>query len=536
MNSAANTHDMAQIEPLPLDTSEELPHEEFSRNLGDITRHSAVYLLGTLFTLAMGYLVKLYVARVLGAKLLGMYALGMTVVSFMQLFGSVGLPRTAARYVAVYNATGQMHKLRAFLSKSLVFLVVLNLGFAVGMLWSGKWIAVHFYRVPELGRYMPLFAVLMFLGSLSVFYAQVLAGFKGVAQRTVIANFVGSPVVMVLTVILLAGGMRLWGYLTAHVLGAAVVLALMVAMARRLTPPAARFARGPVPPLQREIVSFSAASFGMNAIAFLSGQADKILLGLYLSARPVGIYVLASTLAAFVPIILQSVNQIFAPVIADLHARNSQETLCRLFQTLTKWILGLTLPLALVVILFAPKLMRIMGPDFQAGWPVLVIAALGQIVNCAVGSAGQLLLMSGHQKQLFKVQAAMAVVSVIANLALIPVLGMVGAAVAAAVVNIGTNVWNLIEVRKELGISPYNRSYLVLVPPVVLAITALLLLHRFTASVARPWVILPAALALSYTIFFGAAALFGLNEDDRVVVSGARQQLSLGLQRLGVRN
>ena len=35
----------------------------------------------------------------------------------------------------------------------------------------------------------------------------------------------------------------------------------------------------------------------------------------------VGIYAVAATLVAFVPIVLQSVNQIFSPTIADLHAR-----------------------------------------------------------------------------------------------------------------------------------------------------------------------------------------------------------------------
>ena len=72
-------------------------------------------------------------------------------------------------------------------------------------------------------------------------------------------------------------------------------------------------------------------------------QADKILIGFYLNAREVGIYAVAMALVAFVPIVLQSVNQIFSPTIADLYARGQIELLGRIFQTLTKWILGLHL-------------------------------------------------------------------------------------------------------------------------------------------------------------------------------------------------
>ena len=150
---------------------------------------------------------------------------------------------------------------------------------------------------------------------------------------------------------------------------------------------------------------------------------------------------------------MQSVNQIFAPVIADLHAQGRQDVLQKLFQTLTKWIVALTFPLGCVIIIFALPLMRIFGPDFEAGWPVLVIGAIGQLVNCSVGSVGYLLLMSGNQRRLLKVQFAMAGVSVLANVALIPALGIVGAALAAASVNVGQNLWNLYEVRKALRIS-----------------------------------------------------------------------------------
>ena len=62
---------------------------------------------------------------------------------------------------------------------------------------------------------------------------------------------------------------------------------------------------------------------------------------------------------------------------------------------------------------------------------VLVIAAIGQIVNCGAGSVGYLLLMSGNQRRLIRVQFVMVAVSLLMNVTLIPVLGIVGAAVFA---------------------------------------------------------------------------------------------------------
>jgi O-antigen/teichoic acid export membrane protein len=240
-------------------------------------------------------------------------------------------------------------------------------------------------------------------------------------------------------------------------------------------------------------------------------------------------------LSAFIPIILQSVNQIFAPVIADLHAQGRKEVLQKLFQTLTKWVLGLSFPLACVMIVFAPRLMRIFGPDFETGWPVLVIGAVGQLVNCGVGSVGFLLLMSGNQKRLIKVQFAMTVVSVVTNLALIPILGMVGAALASACVNAGGNLWNLFEVRKALGISPYNRNYFALWVPSASTVSAVLLMRFSTGSAVHPWLAVGLSLLLAYAVFVGFAGAFALDQDDRMIARSAWSQMRVGMQKFGVK-
>jgi O-antigen/teichoic acid export membrane protein len=516
------------------DAASDVLRLEFKRNMGQISRQSSVFFAGTLFTMAAGYLVKVYVARVLGAEQLGLYALGMTIVSLTQLVASVGLQGAAARYIAVYKATGKLNDLRGFLTRSVTIVVCLNLIFSAGFVVWGRWIAHSLYHAPGLEPYLPLFAALTILGSLNVFYCQVLAGFKDVAKRTIITNFIGSPVVMVLTVVLLALGAQMWGYLAAQIISSAIVVLLLVMVAWKLTPRAARFSWAPLPPSDPEIRAFAAAAFGMSALDFLVSQADKIMLGLYLNPSLVGIYVLASTLSAFIPIILQSVNQIFAPIIADLHAQNRRDVLERLFQTLTKWVVALTIPLAFAVIAFARPLMRIFGPGFEPGWTVLVIAALGQLVNCGVGSVGYLLLMSGNQRRLIKVQFTMAGITILANILLIPALGIIGAAIVSAGVNVCGNVWNLSEVRKALQISPYNAGYFALLLPTIGTAVTLSILRFWTGLVIHPWLAIMAALVLSYVVFGGLALRYALDADDRMIARSAWLQLRGGMQRIGV--
>ena len=492
----------------------------FRHHMGQISRQSTVFFAGTMFTTVAAYFFKVYLARVLGAEALGIYALGMTIVGVLGIFNALGLPQSAVRFVALYSATGKLDQLRSFLWRGTGMLLVSNVLLSAVILLVGPWIAVRFYHTPTLSRYIGLFALMMLLGALTTFFGQVLAGYKDVTRRTIITNFIGSPLTMLLTVVLVLEGAGLRGYIVAQVASALVVFLFLLAIVWKLTPgDAGLFPDSRLPSLDPQVLSFSAAMLGMGILEFLLTQSDKVLIGFYLSARDVGIYAMAAALVGFVPIALQSVNQIFSPIIADLYARGEREVLGRLFQTLTKWIFGLTLPLATVVIIFARPIMSIFRYDFESGGPILVIGALGQLVNCGVGSVGYLLLMSGNQRRLIKVQVTMAGVMVLLNLLLIPAWGIVGAAVAAATVNIGTNGWNLREVRRSLGFSPYNRSYIQLVPPLLALLIATLALKVGLAYVRPQWAVIILAIAVAYLIFLGVMFSFGLSADDELIVN-----------------
>jgi O-antigen/teichoic acid export membrane protein len=495
------------------------PKPNFQTEMGRISRQSGIVFAGTIFTALFGYVFKVYLARVLGAEALGIYALGMTIIGLLGILNGLGLPDSAVRFVALYAASKRFEALRALLWNGSWMLLAANLIFAAALLKVGPWIAVHFYHSPQLVRYIPFFALIMITGALNTFFSKVLAGYKEVGRRTLITRFVSSPLTMAVTVLLIALGGGLWGYLVAQIVSAVVVTVLLVSLVWRLTPAAARSPDVKKLWIEPQVWTFSAAMFGIGLMEFFMGQADRVALGFYRGAHDVGIYAVAAALIAYEPIILQSVNQIFAPVIADIHIRGEHVLLGRLFQTLTKWMLGLTFPLAIVMITYARPIMRIFGHDFEAGWPILVIGTCGQLVNCGVGSVGCILLMSGNQRRLVRVQAVMAAIMVILCIELVPLWGALGAAVAAAITNAGTNAWNLMEVRKALRLTPYNRSYLKLLPSIGIALLIALVMRQASAFARHDWMGIVVALLLSYGAFSVVAFAMGLDADDRLIAN-----------------
>ena len=506
-------------------TSTSKEQRDFTTEMGRISRQSGIAFAATIFTAFVGYAFKIYLARVLGAERLGLYALGITIISFMGMLNVLGIPASAVRFVAEYSASKKFLKLKALLWNGSWILLATNLLFCGILLKAGPWIAIRFYHAPQLARYFPIFAFIMLFSAFNLFYGNVLNGYREAGRRNMISKFVASPATIAGTVLLVSLGYGLRGYLVAQVFSAGCVLGLLIHSVWRLTPPEARFPNLKQFGIGREVWTFSAAIFGIGILQFLMSQTDRVALGIYRSAHEVGIYAVVVSMISYETIFLQSVNQIFAPVIADIHSRGEQGLLGRLFQTLTKWIIGLTLPLAIVIVFYAHPIMRIFGPDFEAGWPVLVVGTFGQLVNCGVGSVGFLLLMSGHERRLVRVQVIMAIVMIALSFELVPHWGVLGAAIAAAITNAGMNLLNLFEVRRALRLSPYNASYLKLLPSAGSTMLVVFLMTRIPFFSTAQVLGAITALVLGYLTFCGISLWVGLDDDDRLITNAVQSRI-----------
>ena len=429
------------------------------------------------------------------------------------------------RFVAKYTASRQWAHLSGFVVRSMAIVLVLNCALAVLMVAAGPRIASRFYHAPALAPYIPLFAIIMLLGALNFFLGQVLTGYKDVTRRTIITSFIANPVTMAIAILMITLGGGLWGWIFAQVLSAALVLVMLAVLVWRLTPVSARLPFRQTAALEPEVISFSAAAFGIGFLEFLMNQADKVLVGFYLDARSVGVYAVATVIVAFIPVLLQSVNQIFSPVISDMHTRRQHELLGRMFQTLTKWIFACTVPLAVVVMVLARRMMLVFGPDFERGWSVLAIGTLGQLVNCAVGSVGYLLLMSGNERRLIKVQAAGGIFMLAANLILIPRWGITGAAAAAATTMAFTNFWYARQVRSALGLTAYNRTYWRLLPAILGSVGAAYTFRAISGALHPVWVGLIVSVIGVYVVFVALVLLMGLRDEDRVLAHAVWMQM-----------
>jgi O-antigen/teichoic acid export membrane protein len=499
---------------------------EFRGKISDISYQSSISFLGTICTLVVGYLFKVYLARALGAQLLGWNALGIGLYAICRLIGDLGLPYAAARYMAVYSSTQQRDRLRSFFWTAFSFSMLGASALCVIVIAGRGHLALHFFHDPPFSRYLPFYAILIPIGAANSFALQCLTGLKQVNRRTAITHFISFPFMILMTLVALKLGFSLWGYVSAQIgaeilgFGLAMWTILRNGYVIRSSPIALRSLH-----LQPEEWYFAMSMLAISSLEFMSSGADRLILGHLVEAKQIGIYAVASSVAALCPLVLQSINTVFGPTIANLYANEERELLLRLYQTLTKWVIAITFPLIFVLILFSRIIMGVFGPEFQAGSAVLAILSAGQLVNIGVGSVGTLLFMSGNQKRLIPIQVGVALFVLVANVTLIPILGILGAAIVASVGVALTNVWFLATIRKTMGLFPYTRSYFKLILPSALTIGSLWALNAKVLVTLPRVPVLVTVFVMANCLFFTTFLAFGLTGDDRIVLQVMRGRL-----------
>ena len=246
---------------------------------------------------------------------------------------------------------------------------------------------------------------------------------------------------------------------------------------------------------------------------------DRLMLAILRTPKDVGAYQAAALLAVQLNFILFAMTAAFSPIISDLYEDDRFEDLSRLYADTVRWIVLITLPAAIVLIVFAPQIISIWGAEYRDGATPLRILAAAQFVVAGVGSVGQMLQMSDHQDYVFGVNMSMALLNVALNWILIQRYGVIGAALATGVTQVLGDLMEVAGLYYFLSIHPFRRT---LWTPVVAGGLATLLTAPLYTVVSGPaqWAVGIPALLLAYGgILYG----LGLHPRDQSILTGLWQ-------------
>jgi O-antigen/teichoic acid export membrane protein len=381
-------------------------------------------------------------SRVLGPEGFGVYSLALVVITFLALPLNFSLSTIVLRETAAASEREQWHVAKGlmYFAAAVVTLFTSAVAFAAlaGVVFAlppgsslliatlaGALIYLPFHAASEIGG-----AALRGLGRIvSGQIPDQIVRHGGLLLLIVMATAVFGP-----------GWIGPEQAMQATAAAVAVATIVCLLAIRNTLPPAAQ-GRSPS-------ADWQAWLHGLWPLALLAAvqsvylHTDTLLLGLLAEPADVGVFRAAAQCSLLVSFALLAVNPAVAAHVARLHARGEQAELQRILTRTARTVLIVALPVFAALTLFGGSILTLLfGAAYAQGETALAILAVGQLANAATGSVGLTLNMTGNERDTMLGLAVAAACSVALNLALIPPLGITGAALATAA---STIIWNVV--------------------------------------------------------------------------------------------
>ncbi len=407
------------------------------------------------FTLAM------MLARILGAHDYGIYAYAFAQMRILAIPAQAGLPTLAVREVAAYQARKEWAHLRGLLIRmnqitfSLAVLIGIIAAFVAWVLMERDWTEQY-----ETFLWALVLLPLMALGNIR---GSALRGLHRVVLGQLPENVLrpGFFVFLILASTMFAGSVNMMpsAAMAMHAVSAAIAFGIGAWLLMRYLPENVKSVQ-PMYESRRWIRSAIPLSMIMGLMV-INNQSAMIVLGIFSTPADVGLFGVALQVALVVTVPLTAVNVVIAPHISHLNTHGDLQKLRRVSTWSARIILLASLAIGAMLLVFGELILRTaFGEEFVRAYFSLAILCVGHCLGATVGASMILLNMTGNERRVRTAFAVAATINVLCSLVLIPILGLIGAAISVALSLTILNFTLGWSVQKWLRINPtaFSRS------------------------------------------------------------------------------
>ncbi len=400
---------------------------------------------------ALSYGSLVFLARWMGAYEFGIYIFAWSLAQPMAVAAAIGLSQAAVRFVPQYLTRDKLRHLHGLIRRSVI--IVFSLGTIIA---AGGWV---FLEVVDslLAEY---YVMPVRLGLLCIPFLTLIAMISGVSRGfgwvglTYVPQLLSVPGLLVIGV----------GVFTLSVGQPTAIVVLLIAIGACATTALVhvnRFRRAVPEKIRSSKPSYATKLWLRVAIPlFLSDgiflvlwNVDTIMLGSMMGPDEVSIYHASVKTAGLTLIFFNAVTAFATPKFAALMVDGNRESQQQFVRSIAMWMFWPTLAVVMALLVIGPIILGTFGPSFVVGQPALVVLAFSYSVHAATGPTSSYLAVSGNQDSVVAINASAAISNILLNIVLIPMAGVIGAAIASMLSILLFQTWSYLLVRRRLKIN-----------------------------------------------------------------------------------
>jgi O-antigen/teichoic acid export membrane protein len=483
-----------------------------------VAKESSITFSGLLYGNFNRYLYTLLLARWVGPEFLGIYSIANSIMLISEVFAKMGLETGVMRFISRLNPKIDKEKINLLIGSALKMTAIFSLAIMIVLIISSGRIVDNYYNgEPILKSVLIIFAVAIPFNSLTLISAFATQGFKRLKYKTIVTQFLNP------TVLLLSMALCYWliskkytimlPILTTGIIGFMVMMMVLKKVSGLKNSQIIKTT------INYDLLKFSYPLMFVTILQTLMHWMDILMLGYFTNAMTVGIYHPAARTAGLLQAILLSFLSIYAPLASQFHSQGDKNKLANTYQLVSRWLLIFAIPISAIFILFPEKILLLFGPEYVKSSQILVLLTIATFIQAIFGASGPTLSMSGHTKLVLYNSIITFVLNFFLNVWLIPIYGVLGAAIATLASLSFVGILRVIEVYFILKINFLN---LKLIKPLVCGLITYSVLISIKSSIMgyNTFFTLLIAVIISLFIFGFILYLLKIEDEDKDMLKG----------------
>jgi O-antigen/teichoic acid export membrane protein len=377
------------------------------------------------------------------------------------MISTLGLQRGVTRQIAYFRGKKDNEKVKGIVKSSIQIALVASIFSSILLFLLSDIISVKAFHSPELSTPLKIFAVAIPFSVLIVIFTSIFRGFDRVEPHVYFQNILRNVLLLPLLGIVILFGLSFLGLLYTYLASIALTCIAFAVYAAKKLPTSVKGENINAHSVRKELLLFSLPLLVVSMLGMVMHWTDTLMLGYFKTPEVVGLYNGALPLANLIPVVLMSMRFLYVPIASQLYSQNLMSELRRTYAILTKWMFSLTLPLFLIIFLFPETILNILfGSRYIEASIALQILAFGMFIHTFLGPNGATLIITGKTRFLMWTSLIGAIMNIALNIFLIPLLGIVGAAIASAaslaLINLLKSTW----LYSLFRIHPFTKNYI----------------------------------------------------------------------------
>lgn len=388
---------------------------------------AGISLIGLYLGVMSQYGMHFLLARELGAATYGYIALALNIISILDMVAQLGFSHGIVKLIGVYTSKNEPGLLIGAIQG--VFGLTLICGLSIALVGGA---VVYFLPFSDHEMFLTLEAAFFSVPALGLLLLvqNMARGFKKMGYATMPQAVFLPVLVLLVTLWMLWSNRGLRAYWIVSCYGAvALVLALSVYW-RILSQKEMAFIRAHKPQYRiREWLSMSLPMLASVSLFQVLQRSDLLILALFVPAKSVGTYALASRLAQAVAVSNTAFNRYWASSMASQHALQDSRKFQNVVTKTARLTFFCSLSLSLLLLSFGKRVIGLFGGEFQEVYGLMAVLLVGQIVSAYFAPNVTLLQMADKERVVTGIHFISCVCVVGGYFLFVPHFGVMGAAV-----------------------------------------------------------------------------------------------------------